>query len=201
MYGGEPEIRTLGGITLVGFQDRCNRPLCQLPVEFKVYFFSKAGGGTRIRTGDQSFAGSCLTAWLCRQPVVPGAGLEPAQCYHRGILSPLRLPISPSGPRRKKISQLKHHTQMNVSTGMIWSGKRGSNSRPQPWQGCALPLSYSRIVFVDWKYSKKNRACKEFDTFFSLFLVLQGFSSFSCGIIAITEYIIVKKESYAQRYD
>src|SRR5690606_40541911 len=21
----------------------------------------------------------------------------------------------------------------------IWSGKRGSNSRPQPWQGCALP--------------------------------------------------------------
>ena len=25
-----------------------------------------------------------------------------------------------------------------------WSGKRGSNSRPQPWQGCALPLSYSR---------------------------------------------------------
>ena len=26
----------------------------------------------------------------------------------------------------------------------IWSGKRDSNSRPQPWQGCALPLSYSR---------------------------------------------------------
>ena len=25
-----------------------------------------------------------------------------------------------------------------------WSGKRGSNPRPQPWQGCALPLSYSR---------------------------------------------------------
>ena len=25
-----------------------------------------------------------------------------------------------------------------------WSGKRDSNSRPQPWQGCALPLSYSR---------------------------------------------------------
>src|ERR1700677_4665037 len=21
----------------------------------------------------------------------------------------------------------------------FWSGKRGSNSRPQPWQGCALP--------------------------------------------------------------
>ena len=22
---------------------------------------------------------------------------------------------------------------------LVWSGKRGSNSRPQPWQGCALP--------------------------------------------------------------
>jgi hypothetical protein len=26
----------------------------------------------------------------------------------------------------------------------IWSGKRDLNPRPQPWQGCALPLSYSR---------------------------------------------------------
>src|SRR6056297_2891636 len=25
-----------------------------------------------------------------------------------------------------------------------WSGKRDSNSRLQPWQGCTLPLSYSR---------------------------------------------------------
>ncbi len=29
--------------------------------------------------------------------MVPGAGVEPARCYHRGILSPLRLPISPPG--------------------------------------------------------------------------------------------------------
>ena len=29
--------------------------------------------------------------------VVPGAGLEPAQYCYRGILSPLRLPISPPG--------------------------------------------------------------------------------------------------------
>src|SRR4051794_24858341 len=25
-----------------------------------------------------------------------------------------------------------------------WSGRRDSNPRPQPWQGCALPLSYAR---------------------------------------------------------
>src|SRR5207302_8293239 len=26
-----------------------------------------------------------------------------------------------------------------------WSGRWDSNPRPQPWQGCALPLSYARI--------------------------------------------------------
>jgi hypothetical protein len=26
-----------------------------------------------------------------------------------------------------------------------WSGRWDSNPRPQPWQGCALPLSYTRI--------------------------------------------------------
>ena len=26
----------------------------------------------------------------------------------------------------------------------LWSGKRDLNPRPQPWQGCTLPLSYSR---------------------------------------------------------
>ena len=29
-----------------------------------------------------------------------------------------------------------------------WSGKGDSNSRPSPWQGDALPLSYSRIIMV-----------------------------------------------------
>lgn len=33
----------------------------------------------RFELGNQSFAGSCLTAWLCRHFVVPGAGLEPAR--------------------------------------------------------------------------------------------------------------------------
>ncbi len=30
----------------------------------------------------------------------------------------------------------------------IWSGRRDSNPRPQPWQGCALPLSYARSPSV-----------------------------------------------------
>ena len=33
-----------------------------------------------------------------------------------------------------------------------WSGRRDLNPRPQPWQGCALPLSYFRLshsIFTD----------------------------------------------------
>ena len=39
--------------------------------------------------------------------MVPGAGLEPARPYERGILNPLCLPISPPGQRgvlTKKVS-------------------------------------------------------------------------------------------------
>ena len=36
--------------------------------------------------------------------MVPGAGLEPARCFHRRILSPLRLPISPPGLTGKNIA-------------------------------------------------------------------------------------------------
>ena len=40
--------------------------------------------------------------------MVPGAGIEPARYFYRGILSPLRLPVPPSG-----------HT---VQEKQIWSG-------------------------------------------------------------------------------
>ncbi len=43
--------------------------------------------------------------------MVPGAGVEPARCFHRGILSPLRLPISPPGRRVacKFIALIEYH--------------------------------------------------------------------------------------------
>ena len=39
--------------------------------------------------------------------------------------------------RRKK--GMKDEKIAHPSSLNFWSGKRGSNSRPQPWQGCALP--------------------------------------------------------------
>ena len=56
----------------------------------------------RFELGIEALQASALplgdgTSSLLLLIMVPGAGLEPAQCCHRGILSPLRLPISPSG--------------------------------------------------------------------------------------------------------
>ena len=95
--------------------------------------------------------GLTLNSEISTSKVVPRAGLEPARTCVQRILSPLRLPISPPG-----------HFQLNFGGGgrnrtgvhgfagrcittlplrhlKCWSGKRVSNSRPQPWQGCALP--------------------------------------------------------------
>ncbi len=74
--------------------------------------------------------------------MVPEARLELARPERRGILNPLRLPIPPLGlnafPNR---------------LGLNWSGKRGSNSRPRPWQGRALPTElfplYRQLVAVN----------------------------------------------------
>gem|GEM_PF-2455090 len=60
--------------------------------------------------------------------------------------------VSASGRDRSSRSETKsplrwaglHHTVSSVSE-KLWSGRRGSNPRPRPWQGRALPLSYTRI--------------------------------------------------------
>ena len=39
--------------------------------------------------------------------LVPGAGIEPARYFYRGILSPLRLPISPPRPWMVSSQSLK----------------------------------------------------------------------------------------------
>ena len=49
---------------------------------------------------------------------------------------------------------------------LFWSGKRGSNSRPQPWQGCALPTELFPHISV---YALQ--------LIFQLTSVMDGFSS------------------------
>ena len=86
--------------------------------------------------------------------MVPRAGLEPAQRERRGILNPLCLPIPPPGhailycdaPNQCVLKRTVRHHLSKQSANVtwllflqIWSDTRGSNSWPQPWQGCALP--------------------------------------------------------------
>ena len=76
----------------------------------------------------------------------------------RGILSPLRLPVPPPRQIWTSIKKIGGDTQNRTGDKgfadlcltawlcrLNWSGKRDSNSRPPPWQGGALPLSYFRI--------------------------------------------------------
>ena len=44
----------------------------------------------------------------------------------------------------------------------LWSGRRGSNSRPQPWQGCALPteLLPHKISWEQRESNPRPSACK-----------------------------------------
>src|SRR5438445_6021230 len=79
------------------------------------------GGGGRNRTGVDGFAGRCMTTLPPRQ------GRRPARR------------ASPTNERESLVSAAG-------SPSWIWSGKGVSNSRPQPWQGCALPTE----LFPRW---------------------------------------------------
>ena len=106
-----------------------------------------------------------------RFTLVPEVGFEPTSLCQAGdfkspasAVPPLRrLPLRrrmkvwrrrPDSNRRIRVLQtlalpLGHVALGDLGAGfraarLAWSGKRDSNPRPQPWQGCALPLSYSR---------------------------------------------------------
>ena len=64
------------------------------------------------------------------------AGLEPARPKEHRILSPACLPIPP----------LEHLSF--IKDGRKMSGRRDSNPRPQPWQGCALPTELLSLIFT-----------------------------------------------------
>ncbi len=53
--------------------------------------------------------------------------------------NPLRGGILGSLVRAIIAGNTKQKRQLGSCLSLFWSGKRDSNSRPQPWQGCALP--------------------------------------------------------------
>jgi hypothetical protein len=50
----------------------------------------------------------------------------------------------------------------------IWSGKRGSNPRPQPWQGCALPTElFPHSLFEGGDFQGRTERCQGEDRRFA----------------------------------
>ena len=110
----------------------------------------------------------------------PGRDLNPQDRSQR-ILSPSRIPIPPPGrtglfwrpdPELNRGTRfcrpLRNHSAIRPRKRkrtfvvlLKWSGRRGSDPRPQPWQGCALPLSYSRKW---WLRPGSNRRHKDFQS-------------------------------------
>ncbi len=101
--------------------------------------------------------------------MVPEAGLEPARnkiprdfksLVSTNSTTPANLEATPGFEPGMRILQTLALPLGDVANSpKKWSGKRDSNPRHQPWQGCALPLSYSRFnvrrKFLDAAYVVK----------------------------------------------
>ena len=61
--------------------------------------------------------------------------------------------VSQSGPKAGHSSSAHQQERKAYPDQKLWSGKRGLNPRPPPWQGGALPLSYSRITAFSGGFS------------------------------------------------
>ncbi len=143
MFGAGNEARTrdlnLGKVAL--YQLSYSR-ICKTQIIHRLSLFPEltrfnlnfSGGAGRSRTDLHGFAIRCITALLPR-PIFRTQALK--------------IPT-------KKGSSCFPFWLKDVGTSFnVWSGKRGSNSRPQPWQGCALPTElfpriseFSIICFV-----------------------------------------------------
>ena len=76
------------------------------------------------------------------------AGIEPA---HKGFAD---LSLTTWVPRLGRVRHGMRMFTFRSESGRLqsgtseWSGRRDLNSRPSPWQGDALPLSYSRLTQI-----------------------------------------------------
>ena len=107
------------------------------------------GGGTRSRTEIHGFAIRCIANLPFRHSAKYFIIL--LNFYLKVVwsgkqdLHPVGAPVATTWVR----NLTNRKDSAFTSKFKTWSGKRDSNSRPQPWQGCALPLSYSRIMICN----------------------------------------------------
>src|SRR6202048_2942030 len=75
------------------------------------------------------------------------AGLSPGSRAESASIDGAEDPIAPA-----TLQQEDELARSGWERKSSWSGRRDSNPRPRPWQGRALPLSYTRIQIgkADW---------------------------------------------------
>src|ERR1700733_11598604 len=107
-----------------------------------------------IEPTHKGFADLSLTAWVPRHLEHCTARLDGTPVWHLRLSDYLgshlmqKPGFSPCHLRRHHFSLESFRKSGNIRQARkvaIWSGRRDLNPRPSPWQGDALPLSYSRI--------------------------------------------------------
>ena len=100
----------------------------------------------RLSAHDGSLRAQRLSFFLCQPPRNSCFCLDSGRirCGGRVLVKGLQLGKIPQGLKRVGEKTLKHDV-LPARKVAYWSGRRDLNPRPSPWQGDALPLSYSRI--------------------------------------------------------
>ena len=107
----------------------------------------------RFELGNKGFADLRLTTWLWRR--CPAPGLMSAESSPLFPFPVSRPPAQkPAFGRRRRnpgaeASGIRSMPETERKAFRRWSGRRDSDSRPQPWQGCALPTELLPQV-VPW---------------------------------------------------
>ena len=118
---------------------------------------------TRLELATPTLARLCSTNWAISANWKWRGGDSNSHASRHCHLKAARLPFRhlsiPSSqsvwcPRQESNLHAFRHTHLKRARlpipplGQTLSGKRGSNSRPQPWQGCALPTElFPHLVF------------------------------------------------------
>src|SRR5437868_8923355 len=97
-----------------------------------------------IEPMNKGFADLCLTTWLRRRKrrKKRRKDEENSFSFQCSVYSSTEPPFS-GNTENQKLKIYSSSFRLRISR--IWSGRRDLNSRPSPWQGDALPLSYSRL--------------------------------------------------------
>ena len=100
------------------------------------------------------------------------SGFEPLYTASKAAVLPLdESPLSAISPNCRRSGSNRHEScppmvfetiasaySATSARNPVWSGRRGSNSRPPPWQGGILPLNYFRSEKCrgpesDWRHA------------------------------------------------